>query len=122
MIVNATYGQLDTCGSSQAQRWEGPDDGLLAAWFAGICLAEREPAMAEAALTGQLLELPFKGGVVRKLKVRKFGTYWYLAMWRGLRRESLHIDTSSETRLVCSRFGVEVTFTTDRRHWNTEDI
>ncbi|KWT68983.1 hypothetical protein APY03_7015 [Variovorax sp. WDL1] len=34
-------------------------------------------------------------------------------MWQGLRGDPLEIDTSAEVTLVCSKFGVSVTFTAD---------
>lgn len=61
------------------------------------------------------MPLPWKGGVDAPLKSgRKFGTLFYLAMWRGLRGEDLDLDPiSTETTLTCTRFGVQVTFTFD---------
>lgn len=122
MIVCATFGQAGNANVREQDRWEGPGAGLHSAWVAGIALAQSTPALATAALAGELPELPFKGGVLRPLKRRKFGTHWYLAMWQGLRGESLYIDTMSETKLTCQRHGVVVTFTSDRRRWGPQII
>jgi hypothetical protein len=72
--------------------------------------------MALAALRGELVILPWKGGVESATKQSKrFGTHYYLAMWQGLRGEPLSIDNAAETQLTCTRTGLTVTFTPDTR-------
>ena len=102
--------------------WAGPDDGLIACWERGRALAAQAPTMTDAAKAGQLVPLPWKGGVDAPLKTgRKFGTLYYLAMWRGIRGEDLDLDTAStETAITCTRFGVQVTFTFDTRKTSGE--
>lgn len=102
-------------GLTWAERWHGPDDGLIAAWEAGRELVSRHPALVEAVLAGELVELPWKGGLTRALKpgAPKFGTLLYVAMWRGLRGEALDMTTGAELQLTCARFGTTVTFTSD---------
>lgn len=71
------------------------------------------PSLAERAAAGQLIVLPWKGGVEKAIKVAKFGSFFYLAMWQGLRNEDLNIDKAKETLLVCSATGVPVVFTSE---------
>lgn len=100
--------------------WEGPDDGLIACWEAGRALGKTRPEMVAAAVAGELLELPWKGGVSADLKSkRKFGTLYYLAMWQGLRGDPLHLETDCTHQLTCTRTGVRVTYTSERRRWAT---
>lgn len=96
------------------ERWHGPDYGLIACWECGAEKALKGPNLARLAKAGELVTLPWKGGVSKKLKSRtKFGTLKYLAMWQGLRGEDLDIDTESEVVVTCTKFGVPVTFTND---------
>lgn len=103
-----------------AERWEGPDAGLVAAWEAGRALAPRRPDLAEAARAGQLVELPWKGGLTRALKpgAPKVGALLYVAMWQGLRGDALDLDTDAELDLTCTRFGTTVTFTSDSTRYD----
>lgn len=76
-----------------------------------------EPA-ADRALRGELLPLPWKGGVHpdppddqsgkkktkgkrKKQPVKKFGSLQYLAMWQGLRGENLDVPLDGEITLTC---------------------
>lgn len=73
-----------------------------------------EPELAANAISGQLVVLPWKGGVEKAIKKKeKFGSLRYLAMWQGLRGEDLNIDTSTEPSLICTLTGMKVVFTSD---------
>jgi hypothetical protein len=77
-------------------------------------MATEQPELARAALAGELVPLPWKGGVEKAILARrKYGTIRYLAMWQGLRGESLSIDTNIEREATCARFGVTIAFTSD---------
>jgi len=72
------------------------------------------PALAAQATGGQLVVLPWKGGVEKAIKKKqKFGTLFYLAMWQGLREEDLNIDSTEEITLNCTATGMAVVFTGD---------
>ena len=91
--------------------WNGPDGGLIACWEAGRAKAVNDPRLAQRARNGELMILPWKGGINRPLKTRKYGSLRYLAMWRGLRGEPLIVDLDSEVILTCSKTGVSGTYT-----------
>lgn len=77
-------------------------------------MAAEKSELAEAARDGELVPLPWKGGLEAAIKSkRKYGTMRYLAMWQGLRGDDLKIDTDIEREIECSRFKVTVTFTND---------
>jgi hypothetical protein len=96
------------------QRWNGPDRGLIASWERGREKAREDPDLASAASRGELVPLPWKGGVEQATKAgRKYGPFFYLAMWQGLRGEPLDIETATDTTITCSRTGMAVTFTPD---------
>jgi len=93
---------------------EGPDQGVVNAWLAGIAMRREGGELQQLALANELPPLPYRGGVERKLKIKlKIGSLLYLAMWRGLRGDDLDLDTEIEPELVCSRTGVRVLFTLD---------
>ena len=95
-------------------RWEGPDDGLIACWERGRQKSLEDPALAQQARQGELVVLPWKGGVETKLKTKqKFGSLFYLAMWQGLRGDSLDISTNNEVTLTCTRTEMQVVCTSD---------
>lgn len=95
-------------------RWLGPDRGLISCWERGREKRNDAPELAERARCGQLVVLPFKGGVERAIKKnRKFGTHFYLAMWQGLRGEDLNLDTDDELALTCTVTGLMVVYTGD---------
>ena len=78
-------------------------------------MASENPSLAERARNGQLVVLPWKGGVEKAIKSKKkFGTFHYLAMWQGLRGEDLDVDPDREVFIDCSATGMTVTFTSDR--------
>ena len=99
-------------------RMNGADKGLINAWEAGRIKAKEDPDTAAKAVAGELVVLPWKGGVERptenrKPPARKIGTLLYLAMWQGLRGEDLSIDLLAESVLTCTFNGTRVTYTGD---------
>jgi hypothetical protein len=77
-------------------------------------MRQRDPALAERAMNGELPPMGWKGGVEQVTKTKKkYGTLFYLAQWQGIRGEDLDIDLSQETELICSKTGVKVIFTGD---------
>ncbi|GAB2913890.1 hypothetical protein [Paralcaligenes ginsengisoli] len=102
-------------GLSTQELWLAEDNGLIACWERGRQMALDEPEVAEAAMADELVPLPWKGGVGTTTKNKhKYGTLRYLAMWQGLRKEDLDIDTAEERQLFCRRFETMVTFTQDK--------
>ena len=96
------------------ERWNAQDDGLIACWERGRAKRLEDPALAAQAAGGQLVVLPWKGGVEKAIKKKqKFGTLFYLAMWQGLRDEDLNIDSAEEITLNCTATGMAVVFTGD---------
>jgi hypothetical protein len=95
------------------ERINGPDRGLINAWFVGRNRAQRDCDLVARIMAGELPVLAVKGGVEKKVRVDKVGSLWYLATWQGLRGDDLDIDTESEYSMVCSRFGVRVVYTFD---------
>jgi len=76
--------------------------------------------LASQAIDGQLVVLPWKGGIERELKnkkTKKFGTLLYLAMWQGLRGEDLDIDLNEEPALTCSKTNMTVICTNDQEKY-----
>lgn len=106
---------------SWEQRWEGPDRGLIACWERGREKAAEDRALAKAARRGELVVLPWKGGVGRATKqAKKFGSHFYLAMWQGLREEPLNIDTEQEISLTCTLTGMLVIYTPDAAKYSQQ--
>lgn len=98
--------------------WFDFDAGLIVCWERGREKAAEDPELAKQARHGELVPLPWKGGLEKALKTTsKFGTLRYLAMLQGLKGDDLSIDTEKEPFLVCTRFGVVVTFTGDIRKY-----
>lgn len=96
------------------ERWEGPDSGLIACWERGREKSSEDKQLAEAARSGQLVVLPWKGGVEKSTKLKKkFGTHFYLAMWQGLRGDDLNITSEEEVSITCSATGTTVIFTSE---------
>ncbi len=94
-------------------RWRSEDKGLIWCWERGRKIAAEDPALAERAKKGELMELGWQGGVTpsKNLKMKKKkGSHYYLAMWQGLAGNDLNIDTDSTPKLTCSVTGVEVTY------------
>lgn len=96
------------------ERWLGQDSGLIACWERGREKAIEDPEMAKKARDGELVPLPWKGGVEKKTKTgKRYGIYRYLAMWQGIRGDDLRIDTEREVTMICAAFGVSIIFTDD---------
>jgi len=99
------------------QRWLGNDQGLIACWERGRETAVLDPGLGARAKAGQLVPLPWKGGVdptgEKKSTKPKYGTLNYLAMWQGLRGDDLDIDLGADAELTCTSTRVVVVFTTD---------
>ena len=101
-------------GATWDERWNAEDDGLIACWERGREKKLEDPSLAAQATAGQLVVLPWKGGVEKAIKKKqKFGTLFYLAMWQGLRGEDLNIDPTEEVVLKCKMTGMAVVFTVD---------
>ena len=96
------------------ERWSAEDGGLIACWDRGREKRLEDPTLAARATDGQLVVLPWKGGVEKAIKKKqKFGTLYYLAMWQGLRGEDLSIDPDEEVALTCTATAMTVVFTGD---------
>ena len=101
-------------GGTWDERWNAEDNGLIACWERGREKRQEDPSLAAQAAAGQLVVLPWKGGVEKAIKKKqKFGTLFYLAMWQGLRGDDLNINPTQETALNCSTTGMTVVFTSD---------
>ena len=94
--------------------WRGMDQGLIACWERGREKGSEDPDLAAKARSGQLVMLPWKGGIKKITKKKeKVGTFFYLAMWQGLRGEDLNIDTITEPVLTCTGTKMTVVYTND---------
>lgn len=114
MKINRSISEPIRQDLSTTLRWGGDDKGLIACWERGRQKATEDPELALNAISGQLVVLPWKGGVEKAIKKKeKYGTYRYLAMWQGLRSEDLSIDTSVEASKICSVTGMMVIYTDD---------
>lgn len=112
MRIQSSFSDPPTLSEDWYERWAGPDSGIICSWLRGIEMARSQPTLAAKAMAGELPVLPWKGGVEKAIKrLDKVGAFQYLAMWQGLRRESLDIDMDTDLQLTCSRTGVLVTFT-----------
>ncbi len=111
-------------GLSWPDLWQGADGGLIAAWEAGRHFAAAEPQKAALALNGELIVLPWKGGLeppdpskpqkpTKGKRAPKYGCLLYLAMLQGVRCDDLSVDTSIETTLTCARNKSAVIYTLD---------
>lgn len=95
-------------------KWHSSDQGLIACWERGREKKLEDESLCSQATAGQLVLLPWKGGVEKATKKnRKYGTLRYLAMWQGLRGEDLNVDTSEEVFLTCTATNTTVVFTED---------
>ena len=112
-IVERSFLQPIRPPMSIAERFEGTDAGLIAAWEAGRGLREKNSELATQAMNGELPVLCWAGGLDDELADRKFGSLNYLAMWQGLRGEDLKIDRSRMTRITCCKWNTTVAFTED---------
>jgi hypothetical protein len=105
---------------SWEQKWRETDKGLVACWERGREKLLEDTALASRARDGELVTLPWKGGVERKLKKEKFGSLNYLAMWQGLRGDDLDIDIELEISLTCTKHKMKMTFTPDSSKYADE--
>lgn len=92
------------------EKWSGPDHGLIACWENGRQLKRSKPDLAEKVIRGELPVMGWKGGVSKKLKVKKYGTLYYLAEWQGMRGDDLSINTDLVYELTCTKTGMLVSF------------
>lgn len=116
MIVNRSISTpvRDVDSLDFSERFGTEEQGLITSWEMGRRLAVRSPELADAALRGELPDLPWKGGVTQPLKKPfKYGALNYLAEYQGLRSEDLYINTDHEISIVCAKHGLKVIFTND---------
>ena len=110
--VTRSVDEPSQSGKSWSELWKGTDQGLIVCWERGRAKAQEDNVLAEAAKNGELVVLPWKGGVEKAIKSsKKYGTLYYLAMWQGLRGEPLDITLGEEVSITCTRTGVTVTYT-----------
>lgn len=120
MLVSRSIEVPIRIGLSTEQLWKGEDNGLIASWEAGRKMSKTDKQLADRARDGELPTLGWKGGVAAETKTKtKYGTLRYLAMWQGLRGDDLMVDCNSETKLICSKTGVTVTYTPDASKYST---
>lgn len=112
-VLNRSIDEPVRTGLTWDQSWRGPDSGLIRCWERGRELSKLQPALAERVKRGELVLLPWKGGVESKLADEKKGSLQYLAMWQGLRGEDLVVPLSQGAHRVCSRTGQVVVFSQD---------
>jgi hypothetical protein len=95
-------------------RWRVSDKGLIWCWERGRQISQESPDLAFQAKNGELMILVWRGGVHLGFKgKKKKGTLSYLAQWQGLAGKDLYIDTEASVTIICSKTGVEVTFSKD---------
>lgn len=99
--------------------WAREDKGLIACWERGRVKSKEDPNLALLAQSGELVILPWKGGVEKAIKTKhKYGSLSYLAMWQGLRGENLDIHIDKETKITCSRTNMNVIYTSDQTKYS----
>lgn len=115
MIVSRSISEPIINPSDWDKRWGSREAGLITSWNRGREMAIEYPVLANNARDGQLISLPWKGGVEQKIQKNiKYGSMFYLAMWQGLRGEDLYIDLDNEIPITCSNYGVTIIFTNDK--------
>lgn len=102
-------------GASWAERWEGPDRGLVVAWLKGREMRVSAPHVVERIKAGALPVLAWRGGVERPIKATKTGALHYLAAVQGMLGEPLDLELDRDYTLQCATTGVTVVFTADVR-------
>ena len=108
-------------GLSWDERWGDAHKSVISAWERGREKRLESPDLAADARNGQLVLLPWKGGVEKAIKkTEKYGVFNYLAMWQGLRGEDLNIDPEQELSLTCSISKMTVIFTNDSEKYATQ--
>jgi len=113
MIFNRSISEPIVKDKTWEESWLGPDKGLIISWEKGREMCQFDPELAQRAKDGELVVLGWKGGVEKPIKVKKFGSFLYLAMWQGLRGENLLVDLDKEINITCSRTKVTTSFTSD---------
>jgi len=102
---------------SYDERWNKEDNGLILCWENGRKQAISNPEIADKAVANELPSLVWDGGHKKALKSSnmKHGSFYYLAMWQGLRGNDLNIDTDRDEglELICSATDMHTIFTTD---------
>lgn len=114
MLIQRSILEPIRSGLSTIELWKAEDQGLIACWERGREVSLEQLKIAERAKRGELVPLPWKGGLERIIKLkRKYGTHRYLAMWQGLRDDDLNIDTNKEQEITCARSKTTIVFTSD---------
>ena len=114
MNIHRSINLPSRLATSWEEKWNGPDQGLIACWERGRKKASEDPILSSQARDGKLVLLPWKGGVEKAIKLKqKYGSLNYLAMWQGLRGEGLNINTEEETVVTCTATKMVVVFTND---------
>ena len=114
MHVQRPISELLRLNPNWYERWGEPQAGFITCWERGRELATQNPALAVAARAGVLVPLSWKGGSSKQTKPnRRYGCFYYLATWQGLRGEDLNIDTEAPFQLRCTKYDTLVTFTED---------
>ncbi|MDO8248445.1 MAG: hypothetical protein Q7T78_01820 [Rhodoferax sp.] len=112
MKIQASINDPPSISADFYERCHGPDEGLINSWLCGIRQGLEDPNLAAKAKAGELPVLTWKGGIEKAIKRKdKVGAFQYLAAWQGLRGEDLNIELGTEVKMICTRFGVPVTFT-----------
>lgn len=118
MIIDRERTAAARVGLTTAQLWNGEDGGLIACWERGREVAREQPELAKRAQSGELVMLPWRGGVEAAVKGRKYGSHRYVAMWQGLRGCDLFIDSTSPVEIICARHSTKVIFLSDAALWD----
>jgi len=109
-------------GLSWSERWEGSAKGLIWCWERGRQKRLEDPDRAALADKGELVLLGWKGGVEKKLKIKKKpGTLKYLATWQGLRGEDLDLALEGERVIVCTKTRQAVVFSAKLRRMKNKE-
>ncbi len=109
-IIHRSKQEPIRSGLSWEEMWQASDRGLVISWERGRMKSLENPELAKRCLNGELPVLPWKGGVDKSIKGKKYGSLLYLAMWQGLRNEDLNVDMSNEVTLICTKSNVQVTY------------
>ena len=115
MKIHRSITEPNRQSSQWDEKWNGVDQGLIACWERGRTKSLEDPSLASQARDGQLVMLPWRGGVEKVIKKKqKYGSLSYLAMWQGLRGDDLNIEVEKEPALICTVTKMTVVFTNDR--------
>lgn len=112
MEITRAISALPSGNQTWAARWEGKDGVLTVCWDRRREKAGEVPELAALASAGVLVALSWKGGIGRATKFgHKFGSFYYLAMWQGLRGDPLDVSLDEEVTIACTKTGMTVTCT-----------